>query len=99
MKNLPYFRPEDGKRWETYWSLSADYPHSLLPDDRDMPEIGVYQIWPATMPEDIPEGMTLVWLLVPELGEDGKYHEVYEIIPIEDLPADLQPGPASETEE
>lgn len=81
-QHLPYWSPSLEKRWGSIWAVQPDFPNVSLPYFMDMPEIGVYQIYPTEMPE-IPEGMTLEWLQVPKLGEDGKYYEDYKFNPIE----------------
>lgn len=84
-----YWSPSLQKYWPGLDAVRPDFPNVSLPENMDMPEIDVYQIWyPDPWPEAEP-GFTINWLEEFELDiTDNKYYRVYQIVP--------RPDPAEE---
>lgn len=83
MMNLPYWSPTRQLRWASWWALSADFPFSIIPKYKDLPEIDAFLIYPTEFPELEP-GEELEWKYEPRLGEDGVYYEDYTITKTEE---------------
>lgn len=76
MMNLPYWSPSRMQRWSSWWALCDSFPHSVIPRNKDLPEIDCFQIFPIAMPE-VPDGYSLEWMYEPRYDEDGRYYETY----------------------
>lgn len=81
-ENLSYWSPTRQKYWVSWWALQPDFPNISIPMYMDVPDLDLFQIHRIPYPE-VPEGFILEWLLVPKLGEDGKYYQDYKFNPIE----------------
>lgn len=74
----PYYMPSTGEYIGSYVELQRLYPNTSIPRNIDLPDIGVYILQYTDMPE-YDENTQWIENGVPELGEDGRYHQVWII--------------------
>lgn len=81
MKTNGYWSPSTQTRFMSLWEVRQAFPNVSLPENMDIPEIGVVQVH---LPEiEVPEDQCIEWVEPPVLTEaDNRYYQDYKLNPI-----------------
>lgn len=74
-----YYVPSTLTVYYSYQQLRYAFPAYSLPKNKDIPELGIYQLW-HTEPPEVPEGYYMIQG-APEFHEDDEHwYQTWELI-------------------